>query len=382
MAVPQRYHRIISADSHVTEPHDTWWNAIGHKYGDRTPRIVDEWEGKKERFFYTGYKGAPVTQLGLREPTLATASAVVEAREMGFRASGYDPDVRVRFQEEAGIEAEVMNSSSMLSILRNPDTEIVLACAQVFNDWEAEFCSYNPKRLIGVSVIPMDDVDWAIKELERTLQKGLTPMINCRAPEGCPPYRRSVYDRFWAATEEAGVPVLLHLLTGQVLDPLLYAAVQTPEEAEENPGQWMALFNEIQTVLANDFIFGGILDRFPKLKVVLSEFEMSWLPGFIAHLDQLEGEFGPLMHIPKMKMRASDYMRTRVYHGFIDDTFAALCIPVVGVDQVLWGSDFPHGRSMGLDAQSTIHKLIETLPREDQEKIVGGNAAKVFNVVG
>jgi predicted TIM-barrel fold metal-dependent hydrolase len=132
----------------------------------------------------------------------------------------------VRFQEEADIEAEVMNPTRLLGIMRNPDAEVVQACAQVYNDWEAGFASYSPKRLIGVSVIPMHDVAWALEELERTLEKGLlNPMINCQAPEGCPPYRDPVYDRFWAAASEAGAPVTLHLLTGRVLSPL--AALRT-----------------------------------------------------------------------------------------------------------------------------------------------------------
>src|SRR6266853_627145 len=87
-------------------------------------------------------------------------------------------------------------------------------CKTLYNDWAAAFAAYNPRRLIGVSVIPMYDIAWAIEELERTLQKGLlNPMINCQAPEGCPLYRDPVYDRFWAAASDAGAPVTLHLLT-------------------------------------------------------------------------------------------------------------------------------------------------------------------------
>ena len=153
--------------------------------------------------------------------------------------------------------------------------EVVQTCAQVFNDWEAEFVAYDPKRLIGVSVIPMHDVDWAVKEPERTLRTGLVgPMINCQAPEGCPPYRDPVYDRIWAVAEEAGAPVTLHILTGRVLSPLTQTDTQTPLERGANPHRMLELFGEIQTVLANDFIFGGILDRFPQLNVVSSEFEL------------------------------------------------------------------------------------------------------------
>jgi predicted TIM-barrel fold metal-dependent hydrolase len=73
-------------------------------------------------------------------------------------------------------------------------------------------------------------------------------------------------------------------------------------------------------------------------------------------------------------------MRTRVFHGFISDTAADYSIPHVGSAQVIWGSDFPHFRSIGLDAQSALHELVGALPRDDQEKVVGGNAARVFNL--
>jgi hypothetical protein len=131
------------------------------------------------------------------------------------------------------------------------DVEVVQACAQVYNDWAAWFVSCNPKRFIGVSVIPMNNVDWAVTELARTLKRGLlNPMINCQAPAGCPPY---------------------------------------------------------------------------------------------------------------------------------SDTAADYSIPHIGVEQVLWGSDFPHFRSIGREAQAALHKLLGILPRADQEE-VGGNAAKVFNL--
>jgi predicted TIM-barrel fold metal-dependent hydrolase len=79
-------------------------------------------------------------------------------------------------------------------------------------------------------------------------------------------------------------------------------------------------------------------------------------------------------------MPASDYMRTRVWHGFINDTAASHTIPYVGASQVLWGSDFPHFRSIGLEAQSALHELVGALPQEEQAKVVGGNAATVFNL--
>ena len=99
----------------------------------------------------------------------------------------------------------------------------------------------------------------------------------------------------------------------------------------------------------------------------------------MSRLDQIE-DVAPRLNLPKLKMKAKDYMKTRVFHGFIDDTAAELAIPYVGADRILWGSDFPHIRSIGLDAQSTLYQQLQTFSLEDQAKLVGGNAAKVFNL--
>ena len=381
MGSSRYFSSLISADSHVMEPYDMWWNALGATWGDRTPRLLDEYQGQKGTFFYSGNRGAPVAVVRDLQPTSDAAAKAAE--EQGLGESGYLPEIRVQFQEQAGVAAEVMNPTRMLGILRNPDAEVVQACAKVFNDWEVAFLSYAPKRLIGVSVIPMYDVDWAVEELQRTLKNGLVgPMIPCDTPEGCPPYRDPVYDRFWAVAEEAEAPITLHILSGRVLSPLATSDAKPPEERGDNPRGMLALFGEIQGVLANDFIFGGILDRFPRLNIACSEFEVSWIPHFMWNLDRLQDPygFGPRMSIRDLKTRASDYMKTRVYHGMIDDAYGPQMVPFIGADRILWGSDFPHIRSIGLEAQEHVHTQLADLPRQDQEKIAGGNAAKVFHI--
>jgi hypothetical protein len=118
MPAAPHFTRIISADSHVMEPLHLWWHALGHKFGDRTPRSLSEYQGQQGNFFYTGYQGWPVSWIRDNRPE--TERAAVEAAEKGLEACGYDPEVRVRFQAEAGIEAEVMNPTRLLNIMRNP----------------------------------------------------------------------------------------------------------------------------------------------------------------------------------------------------------------------------------------------------------------------
>jgi hypothetical protein len=88
MAATRHFHRIISADSHVMEPIDLWWNALGQKFGDRTPRVLNEYQGQKGTFFYSGNLGRPVAAIRERDPETEAAAAQAEAR--GMEACGHD----------------------------------------------------------------------------------------------------------------------------------------------------------------------------------------------------------------------------------------------------------------------------------------------------
>jgi predicted TIM-barrel fold metal-dependent hydrolase len=358
--------RVISADSHVMEPRDLWERALGERYGHHTPRIVRHHAGREGTFFYTGRQVLKVTESDL------------SAQKIGFQEAGYKPDVRVEFQKRAGVEAEILNATLMLLIMQGTQLNVVRAAARVFNDWLAEFCSYDKKRLLGVAMIPMDDPDWAKDELERVLNKGLRgAIIHLIPPEGCAPYRDPIYDRFWACAQETGTPITLHIITGRVPDPLHF---HTKEEQGESPRTQIELMYEVMGVLANEFIFGGILDRFPKLQLASSEFEIAWIPSFMWRIDQMQDDFGARLQLPALQMRASDYMRERIWHGIIDDPHGADAIRHIGVDRILWGSDFPHVRSIGLDAHSRLGKLFETLTPAERGKVVADNVVKLYGI--
>jgi predicted TIM-barrel fold metal-dependent hydrolase len=360
------FKRLISADSHVMEPKDLWSNTLQNRFGDNTPRIIDEHLGKKGTFFYTGRQ------------VLKVGQSDEEAQKIGFQEAGFVPEVRVKFQQLAGVTAEVLNATMMLLIIQGRYNNVVRECAAVFNDWLAEFCSHDSKRLIGVAMIPMSDVEWATLELERVAKKGHKgAIINLVPPEGCPPYRDPIYDPFWARAQELGIPITLHIITGRVPDPLHF---HSKEEQGESPATQIALMYEVMAVLANEFIFGRILDRFPRMKLVCSEFEIAWIPAFMWRLDQMQVDFGHRLDLPTLDMKASDYMRERIWHGVIDDPFAAEAAAKIGTDRVMWGSDFPHVRSIGLDAQSRLLSMFEGLDEDAAEQIVGGTVADVFAI--
>jgi predicted TIM-barrel fold metal-dependent hydrolase len=362
--------RIVSADSHTLEPTDLWLKALGDKYGDDTPHVVDAYAGTEGPFFFTGKQYARFEE------------QQDKAAQAGTPDAGFDPAARIEFQNKTGIEAEVLYPTLGLSILHSsnrPDyRHVVRDASRVYNDWLGEFIAHDPARLIGSAMIPMDDLDWAVAELERTAKMGFkTPMIHAAPPEGCPPYRDACYDRFWAAAQAMDLAVTLHIVTGRVPDPM---ACHTVAEWEEGPNMFLDTWEEIPHVVATDFIFGTILDRFPKLRVVTAELELSWIPNFMRRIDMIQGVYSNRLQLPKLDMKASDYLKTRIWHGLIDEGASIPVIAELGVDQVVWGSDFPHTISVGAETDATLTALFEGIAPADQDKLVAGNATRLFGL--
>lgn len=362
--------RLISGDSHFIEPADLWSSNLGDRFGDRTPRVIDEYMGRKGRFLFTG---GQVSNLAAVEAGL---------KELGeWSEAGSIPELRLRFQRAAGLTAEVMNPTFTMSIMRcrtaGSDSDVVRACAAVYNDWAAEFCSSDWERLIGIAAIPTDDVDWSVSELTRIRNRGLRgALIQLEPPSGSPPYHSEDFDPLWAAAQDLDIPLALHIGVGSLPDPF---HLHTAEERANAPRAMMQVWNDIGYVLANEFIFGTILDRFPRLKLICGEFEVSWLPTFMYRIDQMQDDFSSRLNLPALEHAASDYVRNRIYHGLIDDPYWSMALSVLGPDRLVWGSDFPHIRAIGVDAPERVSDLFQGMSVADQRCILADNALKLFS---
>ena len=356
---------VVSADSHVVEPFDLWVKPLGARYGDRVPHLVDRFEGRPGNYFFCGREACLVDEL--------VASSEKDRVEDLVRA-GYDPAFRMKLIEADGVAAEVVNATWTLYVMRIEDGELRRACCAVFNDWIAEYCAHDPKRMIGVAMVPIDDVDWGIAEMTRVAKKGLRGvMIATNPPEGVRPYRDRRYDRFWAAAQELDLPVTLHIVTGRVRDPVTYHG---EDERGEVPRSFIELFAEAGPVLASDFIFGGVFDRFPQLKLVVSEYEASWIPHFRFRLDRIERFPG----LPALQKRARDYLRENIYLGIVNDPLAAGMRHEIGVDRIMWGSDFPHPPCTYPNTHAVLDRILAGVPAEEQQQIVADNVVKLYNI--
>jgi predicted TIM-barrel fold metal-dependent hydrolase len=359
---------IISADSHVLEPMDLWSKALGRRFGDKVPHVVERFGGHDGTFFYLGREGEAA-----RADELVNATGD-DQRLTDLMRAGSDPVFRLDLIKADGVAAEVLNPTWGLWVMRIPDAEIRRACAAVFNDWIADFCSVDRARFIPVGIVPIDDPAWAVTEAKRLIALGLRGiMVPVQPIEGAPPYRSAVYDPFWAVVEEAGLPLTLHIVTGRVRDPFTYHGA---DERGEVPRAFIDLFGEAAPVLTNEFIFGGVLDRFPRLKLFLSEYDASWLPILKYRVDRIE-TFPDLM---PLKKRARAYIEENIYAGIINDPLAGRLRDEIGVDRILWGSDFPHPPCPYPKTRERLDEILAGIPAQDREAIVADNVVRLYNL--
>ncbi|MSP51808.1 MAG: amidohydrolase [Alphaproteobacteria bacterium] len=371
---------VISADSHIIEALDLWTKVLAAKYGERLPQLVSECNGEPGTYFFTGLE---YVNLGAVEPrdtkdSTAATSGMSDALVDKVNRSNTDPAIRLELMQLDGIAAEVINPTIALLTMRAPDPRMVFDCCRLYNDWIADYCSADPKRLLGSALIPTDEVERAIGELRRIAKKGLcNAIVYTDVKPNMKPYRDRHYDRFWAAAVDLDIPIQLHVIPGQTRDPY---TLQTPAERELIPKQYLAIMSEPSPILANEFVFGGIFDRHPKLQVILGEREISWFPYFLFRLRQLEGGLGESLRMWKIKKPVDEYMRTQVWHGFTDDQFFDLAYKVVGSDRIMWGSDFPHPRNTFPNSRKIIDRVLKNVPPKVKADVAGRNAARLFKI--
>ena len=156
--------RLISADSHVNEPSDLWQTRLDSKFRDRAPYITRNEKGKGFLFVVPGVL---VTQIAGGFAAGKSGHELREHMSKGYEAArpgGWDPAERIKDQEIDGVQAEVIYTTLGARLFGLQDAEFQCACFRAFNGWLAEFCSYDPRRLAGIGLIPLGDIGEAIKK--------------------------------------------------------------------------------------------------------------------------------------------------------------------------------------------------------------------------
>ncbi len=385
--------RLISADSHVMEPANFWVERLDNKFKDRAPRVVPRQDGEGLVMIAPDIAPFPVAA-GFG--TGRSGEALKEHMKKGYEAarpSGWDPAERLKDQDIDGVEAEVLYTTLGLPLFRLRDAELQRACFRMYNDWLVEFCSYNPQRLIGTALISLADIGEGVKELERCATRGLRGAMIWGPPPEDRPYNSLVYDSLWQVTSELDMPIVLHIGSGISNDSSArmsaFADAMDPSRRAGNVGDparpkplmtevYANVIHEIQRSLTA-IIVGGVLERFPKLKIVSAENDVGWLPHYMYRLDHGYAKFGAMQGNP-LPLKPSEYIRRQLWATFMDEPVGPATYNLFGATNYMWASDFPHSDSTWPESRKVVERDFAGVPEDVKRKIVFENAAILYHI--
>ena len=366
--------KVISSDSHVIEPEDLWTTRMPARFKDRAPHIVNMEDA--DRWFCDGRKVADLgvgSQVGLRFE--APEKLRNERRYEEVRPGGYIPSEHIKDMDADGVDVGVLYPSVGFSMYRSVlDNELLTACFAAYNDWVGEFCSAYPTRLKSIALLNVDDVQVAVKELNRCANLGFIGAMIPVFPTDEKRYYLPEYEPLWAAAQDLEVPISLHIATVRPSSPDFKEMDKTPSYLS-NIEHWVRMS-------LGDIILGGVFERYPRLQVGSVENEVSWAPHFLNRIDHTYTQRTrlPSWHRYKEDMLPSDYFHRNVFISFQQDDLGIRLRHIIGLDNLLWGSDYPHQDSTFPRSQQILRDILVDCTDEEKALIVGGNAAKIYGI--
>jgi predicted TIM-barrel fold metal-dependent hydrolase len=359
---PRKY-VMISADCHANEPASLWAERIEPEYRARVPRVVTDAQGVQWR-----------VSEGHRPDRLRLSD--LEGEDQVRARAGADPRDRLRDHARDGIDGEVVFPNKGLSMWATPDPVFAQAQCRVWNDWAWETFGPYVDRMSPAAAIATGDLEGAIAEVQRVARMGFRFLtLPCKPIWGGhdvehPNYNLPVFDRLWAAVQDANLPVTFHVSTGR-----------DPRAARGNGG---AVINYVSHSLSPtiepvaNLCASGVLERFPRLRFATIEAGIGWLPWLLDAMDEayLKHHFWVR---PKLAKLPSDYFRLHGFASFQEDPAGlALAERWNLVDNLMWGNDYPHHEGTWPHSAEAIERTMGDLSDASRAKVLGLNAARFF----
>ncbi len=363
--------KIISADSHITEPGDTYSTRIDPRYRDRAPRIVrDDQLGD---VFVVDGMGSPVP-MGL---VAAAGKRPEEIRLSGVRfeelhRGGWDPLARLEDQDRDGIHAEIIYPTVGMVLCNHPDFDYKKACFDAYNLWIAEYCSASPARLFGIGQTAMRSPQEGVEDLRRIKALGLRGVMMPGNPQVAD-YDDPAYDAVWEAAIDLGLPLSFHILTGRD-DSLGGQRVRGPRL-----NGFLSIIRGCQDIMGT-FVLSGVFERNPKLKVVCVEADAGWVPHYMYRMDHAFKRHRYWMPAGTLTRLPSEYFREHIYVTFQDDWVAFQMLRLVNPRRIMWANDFPHSDSTWPWSQDVLKEHTRDLSEQEKDWILRDNVSELYGL--
>ena len=367
---------IVSVDDHVAEPGDMFDKHLTKEQMQNAPKLMttptgtNYWQYEDFRLANIGLNsvvGRPPEEYGM-EPKALT----------DMRAGTYDVHARIEDMNVNGIAAS-LNFATFPGFegslfLKAKDKKNALTMLKAHNDWSiTEWCAAYPGRFIPNAMLPMWDVGLMVEEARRVHDLGCTAITFIDNPtfHGLPSIHNEQWEPLWEVCHELELVINLHIGVG---NPAPHASMETPIDA------WIATMPMSIAVGAADWLQLSALQRYPNLKIALSEGGIGWIPYFLERNDFTHAHHHRWTHSDFGGRRPSDIFREHFLTCFIDDRAGLSSLDLIGEDLVAYECDYPHSDSVWPNSPELLWKSIEGLglSREQIDKISHRNAMKFF----
>ena len=388
--------RFVSLDDHVIEPPGVWVDRLPARWRETGPRVEDLPLGTavldggkfKER---PGTDGPLVSywryeDLFMSVKRLSTAVGFPgDAVTLGgvryddIRPGCYQPGPRLDDMDLNWTEASLCFPNFPRfcgqTFAEARDKQLALLCVRAYNDWMVEeWCAGSGGRLLPLCLVPLWDADLAIAEVERNAARGVRAIAFSEIPAflGLPSVHSGYWDRFFATCAATGTVLCLHIGSGTKMP-------RTSDDAPDAVSVSMGFGNCVGSLA--DFIFSGVLERNPDLRLVYSEGQIGWIPFFLERADDVwQTHGGWSIDRANVPEPPSTYYYRQVYGCFFKDFHGVESLGRVGVDNVTFETDYPHADSTWPHTKKLAAEMFAGLDEETVHKVVRGNAIRLLGL--
>jgi predicted TIM-barrel fold metal-dependent hydrolase len=291
------------------------------------------------------------------------------SRDPGYR----EPEARLAAMDRDGVDAEVLYSEvsafRAFGLVKGDWKPI----SRAFTDILSEFAATDPNRLAVSYQVPVIDIPYAVSEVERLAALGARSvhLPNYPSEIGLPDYHDEVYDPLWSVLQDTGISISHHLgVRNWLFD--VYRRDPTPQAAVFTSLPALALA-EVMGL----WILSGTLERFPGLQIVFVEPGLYWVPGF---LDGLDRKFEGPYDMPQLRMKPSQYFHRNMACTFMDDAIGLQARHLVGIENILWSTDFPHPATTWPNSRAIVERQFAGIPDDERTMMTCDNAARIYKL--
>jgi len=386
---------FISVDDHVLEPPSVWTDRLPAKFKDRAPhyerRRVGQTRWERGAFVTEKDDNGPETDVWVFGDVVKPirrniAAAGLDREEMDLnpisfdemRKGVYDPVARLQDMDLNHVEASLcfpqMSRFCGQEFSEVKDRDLGLACIEAYNDWMVdEWCATNPQRLIPLIMVPLWDGELAAKEIYRNAERGVHAVAFSENPWllGFDSIHSGGWEPFFRACAETDTTVNMHIGSSSKMESV---------SPDAPPVLGTVLTHHNSAASLSEFLFSGVLDRYPTLQLAYSEGQAGWIPYLLERADAVWQDHRAWNGVGAMENPPSLYYYRQVYNCIFRDFFGIRNLDLVGEDNVTFEVDYPHTDSTFPETHELAKEMMAGLTSEQVYKICRGNAIRMLHL--